>query len=385
MVRGFDKREWDGIEMGTISRIKQKRFVKADECKAILSSKSIPVYNISRFFTEIEKTADIELSHLKRIFGANLFGLNGDEHIRLKRLLRPFFSAQHIGVFQAELETIVQESIAILEPNARVDLFRAYIQPLSFDILCLVLGLPRHSLSRYISSLESVRSIIDFSRPLKIRDYLRIEADAQILVERIREDARAQSAKDRAGRSFYRYHRMRGIAEEDTINYMIVMLAGSGAVENTLANAFIYLLSLDSSRRNRFFENFSPAQAIERLLFIAGGADVVYREVSEKADAEHLEMSIGDVVVVDLEQANRAETEGCDWDAQAGFPARATHFAFGRGAHRCIGDLLSSKILESSVFKFFAKFPHTKLSNPIRKAPLFRVNTRDKTLFCDIA
>lgn len=75
--------------------------------------------------------------------------MNGPEHLRLRKLAAPAFTARRAEGFRARIEVIVGELLDALPDGDPVDLLEHFARPLPMDVICELVGIPGEERARW--------------------------------------------------------------------------------------------------------------------------------------------------------------------------------------------------------------------------------------------
>ena len=75
-------------------------------------------------------------------WGETLLSLEGDDHLRLRRLLGPAFRSRAIEAMRPQFQQLAGELIDAFAPRGRVEFVGEFAEPYAARVLCLLLGLP---------------------------------------------------------------------------------------------------------------------------------------------------------------------------------------------------------------------------------------------------
>ncbi|MCE6998832.1 cytochrome P450 [Saccharothrix sp. S26] len=75
--------------------------------------------------------------------------LNGREHVRLRRLAAPAFTARRAEEFRRRIEEVVDGLLDALPEGPTVDLLEHFARPLPMDVICELVGIPARDRPRW--------------------------------------------------------------------------------------------------------------------------------------------------------------------------------------------------------------------------------------------
>ena len=133
-----------------------------------------------------------------------------------------------------------------------------------------------------------------------------------------------------------------GLSDDELVGMCALLLfAGHETTTNAIANA-VRLLTADPELRDRVRDDPAlVAPAVEEALRLVGPIKVLVRWVIEDHELRGRTIRAGERVYLVLCGANRDPERFADPDTVDLARSRATHIAFGRGVHACIGAQLA--------------------------------------------
>jgi len=311
------------------------------ECLRILKDPSYMVPEYGLFFKNLSTQTGKSFPHLTRVFSENLFGLSGEAHLNLKKRLLPCLNKGTIQQAHSGFSKIINEELLKLTPGV-MDLI-PFTERVSYRCMYHYLGINELHHDQYLSALEALREVVDNTSPKKMSDYEAIENKVAMLFSLLKPQL-ACSATEVAV-----CLRRELKNDEETCATAVVLLAGSGAMASTLANMLLFVTGVTIEERKSLHVDAKLDQTIDKLLYWCGGTKYVYRK---KGKNQH------EFLKLDIDTASKTQIprEEVFSDSR---PTRNANLSFGAGEHKCIGEMLSRKILGMTISAFFEKYPST--------------------------
>lgn len=335
---------------------------------------------MTKFLDEISKSTGQKFYYLKLYACTNLFNLNEDPHFSLKRQLGQFFNPQLIGSYRPSVLEVISSRLDSLSKVSDTDLIESYINPTASSSIYKLLGLSLRYHDQYQSLISSLLRLTDLSIPISIKGYYHLEQEAKNLYDLITSDLADAAAQPLAPLSFYRFYADKDqFSHEQTVSYMMVLLAAGISMRHTLANLIVHLFSIPANLRKSFLECNSQEQSIEKLLYISGGVRNLFRLIADPEDASELRANPGDMLVLGIANANLEVIGNTCPFSTANQYTKNENFAFGKGVHRCIGESFSRMFLEIALLEFAERYPNASLLDDY--IANFSTTSKTETLF----
>jgi cytochrome P450 len=283
---------------------------------------------------------------------ASLLGLHGEEHLRLRRAVLPFYSLRAVRSHRDAVAAIVREELNIfLARDEPADLFEHFAEPVSSRAHRLALGVP-DDLGRRFDDLvlkpSSTQAKFDFVREVIARKHAEPGDD---LVSRLIAEA-------------YTPHEIQGL-------FFMLMVSGRESVSYLIATMMVALLTRpDQLGDLRAHPDTIPA-AIEEVLRLAPiFLTMLPRTASEDIEIEGVMISAGQSVAVSPAAANRDPSHHSDPDEFQIERESSGHLGFGYGPHGCIGQQLARLEVAEAITQLLAAAPRIRLVHATQSEPL---------------
>lgn len=283
------------------------------------------------------------------------------EHSRLRRILGGAFAPKRIARLQADIEVIVNDTLASMERNGRrADLVESFAMAVPSMVICALLGVPyadraefqQRAITRFDSSLDphtretAVRESLEYMSQLVHKQ--RHDPGEALIGRMVREHGDAIDD-----------HELTGLCD-------LLLLGGHETTANVLALGTLLLLLNPEYVKIVVSEGEELPQLVDEtiryLSVVQTGVPRVATMDTELAD-QHIRR--GDRILCSLPSANR---DAAVFEHPEEFtPSRepGTHMAFGHGIHYCIGAHLARLELRIGLSALFKKFPGLHLSIPV--------------------
>ncbi len=290
--------------------------------------------------------------------------LDGPEHLRLRRLVAPAFTARRAATFRPRIQGIVDRLLDDLPGHAEsgaVDLLRHFAGPLPIDVICELVGIPEVDRARWrvygaAVAAGNIQALAD-AIPGVI-------AGAKAAVAAARAEPGDTLVSD-----LIRAQSEDGDRLDDTELVTLVwhiVLAGQ-VPTNLIANGVETLLSRPDQLAALCDDLAAMPGAVEELMRWCGPQLLtVPRFAGEDVEIGGVPVGKGEPVTVAIGAANRdprvfAEPERLDVLRPAGAPAQ---LGFAHGPHFCLGAALARVQTDVALAALLRRFPELALAVP---------------------
>ena len=267
-------------------------------------------------------------------------GMVGWEHTRVRGLVSHGFTPRSVAALEPRIRETVEVLLGNVDGRGRFDLIAEVAFPLPVIVIAEMLGVPPEDQERFNEWSNIVSLIVD---PL-LNDRRVQQAVVEVFTyfEAVAEERRRDPKDDLLSALVTAEVDWERLGRDDLlVNLLLVLVAGNETTRNLIGNGALALLrNPDQLRRLRDNPGLLNG-AIDELLRFDSPVQLDNRIAREPVELRGKRIAPGQRVICLLGAANR--------DPQA-FPeahrldvgrSAASHLAFGRGIHYCLGSPLA--------------------------------------------
>jgi len=276
-------------------------------------------------------------------WGETLLSLEGDDHLRLKRLLTPAFRSKTIEAMRPRFQALANELIDEFAPRGRVEFVSEFAEPYASRILCMLLGLPDEQWPQVAHWADDLGK----SFGVNVRtDLPRIEAALEGLSGYIEGVIAERSAnpRDDLVTTLLTAHADDDALSRRELSVALVFLAFAGmeTTRNQLGLALQTFLAHPDQWALLAERPELGARAVEEVMRVNPTVTWVTREAIDDVDLNGLLVPKGGIVQV-LSHAIGTDprTMGDDPGFDLLVDDRPLHSGFGGGMHHCLGHFVA--------------------------------------------
>jgi len=276
-------------------------------------------------------------------WGETLLSLEGEDHLRLRRLLSPAFRSKAIEAMRPQFQQLTGELIDAFAPRGRVEFVSEFAEPYAARVLCLLLGLPESEWATVAHWADDLGK----SFGINVRqDLPRIESALAGLtgyVEDVVADRRVRPREDLVT-TLVNAHTEDGTLSqrELTVGLVFLAFAGMETTRNQLGLALQTFLRHPDQWALLAARPELGAAAVEEVMRVNPTVTWVTREAIEDVDLFGLHIPAGGIVQV---LSHSAGTDPRAMGEDPGFDITVTdrplHSGFGGGVHHCLGHFVA--------------------------------------------
>jgi cytochrome P450 len=295
--------------------------------------------------------------------------MDGQEHVRLRTLVAPAFTARRAAEFRPRIEPIVERLLDELPGHAdadSVDLLRHFARPLPMDIICELVGIPESDRPQWRECgaavaggfgqafLDSIPAIIAGAKAAVARH--RVDLGDDLLSDLVR--AQAQDG-DR-------------LSETEMVTIVWHLVLAGQTPTNVIANAMAALLTHpDQLAALRDDPSLIPGAVDELMRWCGSQLLTTPRFAREDIEFDGELIRKGERVTAAIVSANRDPRAFADpdrLDVTRGTESLG-HLAFAHGPHFCVGASLARVQIEIAITGLLRRFPAMALAADVEYTP----------------
>ncbi|GAA4590263.1 cytochrome P450 [Planotetraspora phitsanulokensis] len=283
--------------------------------------------------------------------------MNGHEHLRLRRLVAPAFTARRAADFRPRIEPVVGALLDGLPGDAddgEVDLLRHFARPLPMEVICELVGIPEPDRPRW---REYGATIMAGSGQGFASAVPGIVEDAKAAIAR-----RCEEPADDLLSDLIRAHAEDGdrLSETEMVTLVWNLVLAGQTPANLIANAVHALLGHPGQLAALREDPALMPRAVEELMRWCGPTLLaIPRFATQDVELHGTLIHKGDAVTAAVASANRdprayAHPDRLDVRRPAG---TAGHLGFSHGPHFCLGASIARVQTEVALTSLLSRFP----------------------------
>ena len=272
-----------------------------------------------------------------------LLSLEGDDHLRLRRLLSPAFRSRAIEAMRPQFQQLAGELIDAFAARGQVEFVSEFAEPYAARVLCQLLGLPEDEWAQVAHWADDLGK----SFGIRLRDDLpRIEAALEGLTTYVDEvviERRARPRDDLVSTLVSARDHDDALTERElSVGLVFLAFAGMETTRNQLGLGLQTFLRHPDQWALLAERPELGGPAVEEVMRVNPTVTWVTREAIEDVDLFGLQVPAGGIVQV---LSHSAGTDPRAMGDQPAFDITATdrplHSGFGGGVHHCLGHFVA--------------------------------------------
>lgn len=297
-----------GMPMCALTRHDDARAMLTDPRFAITASSFVGIPGVPDGYDEYLRT---------------MSELDGPDHLRLRRLAAPAFTARRAQDFRQSIEPIVEKLLSDLPDEP--DLVRDFARPLPIHVICELVGIPHADRADWI---EWGKIIADFDGPRLGRAIPGIVDAARSVVASLPDTGLLGDL----------VHQEDRLTDTELVTLVWHLVLAGQTPANLIANAVAEVWSRpDVLAELRANPELLPGAVDELMRWCGPQLLTVPRYAVSDLDLFGTTVKAGEPVTVAIAAVNRDPSAFPDPDRFDVTRGAATHLGFGHGPHFCLG------------------------------------------------
>ncbi|WP_197700025.1 cytochrome P450 family protein [Micromonospora rifamycinica] len=333
---------------------------------------SVPGANVDDLHDELAKALGLEEKYIK-IFTSSLLDADGEDHVRLRRLVSRTFTARRVAALRPRVEEIAARLLDQLGRRAEaddadgvgvVDLIENFAYLLPINVICELIGIPEADWPRWRQWGRAAFSL----EPGAQNEPMRGMVDH---ITELVEQRRAVPTGDLLS-GLIEAHDEEGdrLTGDELITMVLTLvLAGTENTAHMIGNGTLALLTHPDQLGTLQADPALMPAAVQELMRWCGPLHgTQFRHAVEDVEIGGVTIRQGDRLMCMLVAANYdpryfSDPDRLDLRRQPD-SLRETHVGFGAGLHYCLGAHLAKQEFEVAFSGLLTRFPNMELAVP---------------------
>lgn len=315
-------------------------------------------------------------SELAKIFDHNPFLRAPEDHLRIRRLVSPAFSARAVARLEPKIREIADDLLQKPRGSGQLELDIAadYSGPMPIRAIATMFGIPRDQQEAFgrwgYALLQQV--MLAVTAPDRLSETM-AEAEAGVpMLRRIIAQRRREPTDDILSQLIHAQEAGDKLTEDELVSLVaIVIAAGTDTTVHLISFTVYNLLRREELRRQVQREpSILPSVIDEIMRFDSQSKATIPRYALEDLTLGGQSIAKGDLLVGYVGAAMR---DPATWPDAHRFDItrdQASNLSFGRGAHHCLGSHLAKLECRVAVNALLESFPDMQLEGP----PVYEFN-----------
>ncbi|CAM5657043.1 cytochrome P450 family protein [Streptomyces avidinii] len=266
------------------------------------------------------------------------------DHTRLRALVNSAFVPRRIALLEPFITRVAHRLLDRIEHSVHVDLIADFAAPLTFRMICAILGVPGR-----LDTTATRETLMSTIAPGTSTDAARTERDLHDLLDALIDGKRSGSGGsgvDLLGALVRAGDESGAMSEEELRSTAyLLLLVGHDTTMNLIGNGMLALLDHPEQAARLAAPDPGPgfvASAVEELLrYDSPVRDATFRCAAAPIELHGQVIGAGEIVSLLIGSANRDGERFTEPDRLDLGRTANEHLAFGYGPHFCIGAALA--------------------------------------------
>lgn len=332
---------------------------KAVHAREVLSSKS---YSADRASFFISRMPNLDLDLIKDFFavvGKMMVMSDDGEHSKRRQAMAQGFEEHILERFKGKLKDSVESIISSIKGKEELDFSGEVAKKLPAIVLADLFSIPDEDREKFLQWSNIMTGFFGGASNYQNEDGIEVNEAALNLRHYFSElvELRRHSPGEDFVSLSLTGQKIQGLTDDELISQLIMMLVAGMATTTDQMNNIMFLLATHPEVQAEMRANPNLImKGIEECKRLDPAVTFIFRVAREDTALGGQPISRGDVIFISTHLINRdlpEETRPHKLDLHR----RGTHFAYGFGAHHCIGAKLARMEMQVIFEKIFTQLP----------------------------
>ncbi|GGK38164.1 cytochrome P450 family protein [Nocardia camponoti] len=279
---------------------------------------------------------------------SHMLATDPPEHTRLRKLVTKAFTTRAVAGLRPHIVDIATSLLDDIGDAERVDLIKAFAEPLPITVICELLGVPFEDRAKFQAWTSSILSVVgrdeDARRTSVLEMALYLRNDLLSELTRVTDDGDRLSEQELVAMAF------------------LLLVAGHETTVNLIGNGVTALLRAPGQWDALRADLDRVPAAVESLLRFDGPVNLsTIRYTEEPVTIGNTEIPAGELVFVALPSANHDDAHFTNPDELDLDAPTTGHLAFGHGIHFCVGAPLARLEAQIAFTALLERYPNLRI------------------------
>jgi len=305
---------------------------------------------------------------------SSILALEGEEHLRIRRLVNRAFTPRAVGAHRPHMRAVLDELIDPLLPTGRSELMAGLCDHYPIRVMCHVLGVPEQDHEDFASWNRAITWALSFEVGAHLDDVMWGMSQMDSYVSELTADRRRHPREDLVTALVQAREGDDRLTDLEVQTMIASLLfAGYDTTRNQLGLA-LWLFAQHPDQWTKLADAPDLAgRAVEEVMRFHGAVAVAPRVVAEDLEFEGYHLPAGTIVSLSTASANKDEVAYADPLTFDITVDREPHLTFGGGPHYCLGASLARAEMQEALPGLATAMPDLALDGEPTFRPPFGI------------
>lgn len=321
---------------------------------------------------QILEMAGIESTEWTARRRQSILSAEGEEHVRLRRLVGPAFSPRHADSLRPFMRQVVNELIDGFEGHGRADVAVDFCEPYPIPIICELFGAPKEDWKQFSLWATDIFRIFNGNLEEDLPAIMRANEELDDYLGELIDRRRNTPSDDLVTALIAAEDEGDRLSHDELISLCVaVLMAGTDTTRNQLGcSTYLFAQHPEQWELLRKRPELVP-RAVEETMRYLGAVRGTVRIASEDIEYRDVLFPKGTVMAASLSAANRDESTFADpvtFDITRE-PSNKPQLTFGSGIHYCLGAALARAEQQEALTIMADRMPNLHLDSAVEWKP----------------
>jgi cytochrome P450 len=298
----------------------------------------------------------------------SILSAEGDEHVRLRRLVGPAFSPRHADELRPFMREVVNGLVDGFADRGRADIATDFCEPYPIPIICELFGAPKDDWRQFSAWATDIFRIFNANLQEDMPTIIAAQDELDAYLGELIAKRRTSPADDLISSLIAAEDEGDRLSHEEMLSLCVaVLMAGTDTTRNQLGcSVFLFSQHPEQWQLLRERPELAP-RAVEETMRYLGTVRSTGRLASEDIEYKGVVFPKGTFLAPSLHTANRdASTfsEPLEFDITRE-PSNKPQLTFGSGIHFCLGAALARAEQQEALTIMAERLPNLRLDGEV--------------------
>jgi cytochrome P450 len=301
----------------------------------------------------------------------SILSMEGDEHLRLRRLVSPAFTPGAADRHRPVMHRVFSELFEPMLANGGGDFVAEVCEPYPIPIICEVLGAPREDWRQFSQWATGIFKLFNGNLDRDLKDIREASAALEVYVRALVAERRRDPRDDLLSDLIAMEEEGDRLSTDEMVMLAeAVLMAGTDTTRNQLGCALALFAQHPEQWQKLIDDPTLVPKAVEEVMRRLGAVRATVRIAIEDVVVHDVVFPKGTAVTTHFGAGNRDEAAFSNPDEFDITAARTNQqLTFGSGVHRCLGAALARAELQVALGYMLERVATVELAGPVGWKP----------------
>lgn len=299
-----------------------------------------------------------------------LLALNGDDHLRIKKLVMPAFSSSNVEKLRPFMRFSLNNLINKLAENTKIDLQKEVFDIYPTLVICKILGVPQEDFNKFLEWTDFLSTVFDQFTEYTQEYIYNIQNDFNLYFLNLIENKRQNPSNDLLSQLIEAEEAGDKLSNEELLMLVeVIITSGIDTTRSQLGLSLVNLLNQKNKIDILKMDNSTYLKLVDELIRL----DTVLRGTARVASEDIIYNEIlfpkGTIVFINIISSNHDDSFFLNPDKIDLQNHNNKNLSFGAGIHYCLGATLAKAEIQEAIILIMKRLENLKINGEVVYRP----------------